>query len=378
MGTRSKSTLLLNLTSTTSNNKKAQADHIYAHSAVSRNQHQQLISPTYPLVALPPTARRPSCITILPHYFQHSEYLDTTGDADNEKTPIVSRSKHILRLSSKVVKKRRASDQSFVPVDWNTESAPSPDSVKDRQNSSSTDTLELYLRKYATPVRRTTRVKKTQLELVLRTKRNGEDLSCLERRCSPVEDPTSTPPVGKKSARVVARKKKRVQDPTYRDCPSPKASVSPNLSVVASPTTTSPDVVHVSKAAAKKRRKIADPSFRPKRASTSDSADDGVATTKKVVKKRKMAGRKGMKKGAVKDAEGEDRPLRRRRKSLDLNGEYCADAGAVVPVEVMVTQEITVSKKRKADAVDDLEAVEEDERPAKKAKQSWVNWCPVM
>ena len=300
---------------------------MYSHSNI-RSTEQPAREPytQYALVALPPAARTPSCFAInrsLDLSSNDEYFFDAGAEADNEKTPaFTSRlTSRRLRSHKKTNKKRRFSQLTFVPSDTPSTHIPSPylpcikrwphDHPKAAWNPrthsiSTVDSLE-FLDEYSNKRQKTLQV----LVTVDNGRRNAEEMVfwALERRSS---DPTYQPPVALKTM----KKRRKVADPTYRNVPSP--SVSP----VEQPLPTL-------ETKTKKRKRTADPTYRD--APGSETSSDNAVVSSPRMKKRKVV---GIKLKLQNVQMNEEAPvLKRRKKSVDLKGEYLEDAGEVEEVE---------------------------------------------
>jgi hypothetical protein len=199
-----------------------QAAHMLSHNTTEPNARRCSPTSQYPLVALPPMARRPSCRLprIRTNVPRLSIDLGTEGDIDTPRKPnFIQNPTGALRLKTKIntgttLKKSAKRQRRRFPTD-HPEAAYNP-----RKRSCSTiDSLEfLGIYRASRPSkRRQTAMPKVKI-LPREPGENNEDVSpvrllMLERRKSKTDDPSYKPSDEKERP----KKKRRIEDPTYRD-----------------------------------------------------------------------------------------------------------------------------------------------------------------
>ena len=305
-----------------------QAEHVYSHSTI---QPTRAPSSPHPLVALPPAARRPSCLILNPSNTtnNNNHFIDPGTEADTEKTPLPHPKRRKLDLQIQTSKKRRISQETFKLANTPSSHIPSPylptfkrypdDHPKaawdPKRMCSSFDSLEFWEGD-------DDRMERVNVVVCID---GGDDegvvspkrFYALDRGRSRMVDPTYYPPpqASVTGLAVLKRKRRKVVDRTYRDVPSPPASPMEQLSPISH--------VRVKDGRAKKRKRMTDPSYRATLASVTSSSSDDISSPR--VKKRKVAG-DGTLRPEGRSAEGELLVLKRRRGSVDLKCEFHEDA----------------------------------------------------
>jgi hypothetical protein len=303
-----------------------QAEHMYGHSSPKTRPRMQSEASINTLVALPRTARRRSGLPAARVHFYEGE--DSGGEepaleadnGDNERTPGLRsgfKGGRVQEKQNEAAEKRHISEETFQSPVTPSSHIPSPylphvkrypathpNAAWNSRKRSISDVNSMdFLGPYISEPKKVVPV----VVSYGKGRRGREEVFyALERRSSAVADPTYQPPA---SARAPGAKRRRVVDPSYR----PTAGEMEEVPV--------PELVK--ERAEKKRKRVADPSYR---ATQAVYENEEMLSASPRVRKRKVVGAKMQLPVQDTGVEELSTPLlKRRRKSVDLNGEYRED-----------------------------------------------------